>query len=225
VLLLFNGQGLDWPARVLRMGKHSVDVVLGGGPAAVGLPSDDPGPAVAVNRELPWPVTLAVAMPANERMDGLVEKATELGVAHIQPLLAERSVLRLAGERALRKQEHWQAVAVAACEQSGRAHVPQVAAVQPLLVWLAGLPPAAQVPGQRWVLSLAPDAQPVGLTTPQRSAVCTLSGPEGGLSPAEEAAARLAGFVPIGLGPRVLRADTAPLVVLAWLGLGQVQVR
>jgi 16S rRNA (uracil1498-N3)-methyltransferase len=234
VLLLFNGQGLDWPARVQRMGKHSVHVLLGGallggGPAAADLPSDDPGPAVVVERELPWPVTLAVAMPANERMDALVEKATELGVACIQPLLSDRSVLRLAGERAERKREHWQAVAVAACEQSGRARVPQVAAVQPLLAWLASLAPATSPVSSRWLLSLAADASPLAnmqakmeaitsANTGLGSSICTLSGPEGGLSPAEETAARLAGFVPIALGPRVLRADTAPLVVLAWLG-------
>jgi 16S rRNA (uracil1498-N3)-methyltransferase len=224
VLLLFNGQGLDWPARVQRMGKHSVHVVLGAAPGTP-LAADDPGPAVAVERELPWPVTLALAMPANERMDTLVEKATELGVACIQPLLSERSVLRLAGERAERKREHWQAVAVAACEQSGRAFVPQVAAVQPLLAWLASLKPVTSPISPRWLLSLAADAVPLARAqamTPATSgictSVCTLSGPEGGLSPAEEAAARLAGFVPIALGPRVLRADTAPLVVLAWLG-------
>ncbi len=226
VLLLFNGLGLDWPARVARMGKHSVHVVLGAAPGTP-LAADDPGPAVAVARELPWPVTLAVAMPANERMDTLVEKATELGVACIQPLLAERSVLRLAGERAERKCQHWQAVAVAACEQSGRAFVPKVAAVQPLLAWLAGLAgladtkPVTSSVSPRWLLSLAADAVPLANTTSVTAStpsICALSGPEGGLSPAEEAAARLAGFVPIALGPRVLRADTAPLVVLAWLG-------
>jgi 16S rRNA (uracil1498-N3)-methyltransferase len=235
VLVLFNGQGMDWPARVVHMGKHTVQVRLGGVQAAAA--GDDPGPAVAIHRELPWPVTLAIAMPANERMDGLVEKATELGVACIQPLLSERSVLRLVGERADRKREHWQAVAVAACEQSGRAHVPQVAAVQPLLAWLTSLAPAASPVSPRWLLSLATDALPLANMQTNRQAItpanapantpantglctsiCTLSGPEGGLSPAEEAAARLAGFVPIALGPRVLRADTAPLVVLAWLG-------
>ena len=114
-LWLFDGLGADWHATVLAMGKSEVRV-------RVGAP-------VAVARELPLAVTLALAMPANERMDTLVEKATELGVARIQPLHSERSVLRLSGERAARKQAHWQAIAEAACEQCGRARVPLVAPV------------------------------------------------------------------------------------------------
>ena len=203
-LLLFDGQGCDWPAEVLRVGRNAVDVCLG-----------QPRP---VARELPLAVTLAVGMPANERMDTLVEKATELGVAHIQPLLCERSVLRLAGERAERKCAHWQAIAQAACEQSGRARVPTVAAVATLPDWLASLP-AAPGTGARLLLSLDPAARPLRHTLLPISAAAVLSGAEGGLSPAEESAAGRAGFLPTALGPRVLRADTAPLAVLAWLGL------
>ncbi len=103
------------------------------------------GTPCAVDRELRCAVTLALGMPANERMDALVEKATELGVARLQPLLCERSVLRLDGERAARKREHWQAVAIAACEQSGRARVPVVEPVQSLAAgWR---PTAATAPG------------------------------------------------------------------------------
>ncbi len=203
-LWLFDGSGNDWPATVLAVGRSEVRVRLGA--------------AVPVQRELPRAVTLALAMPANERMDTLVEKATELGVAAVQPLMSQRSVLRLAGERAGRKQQHWQAIAEAACEQCGRARVPQLAPVQELSAWLAALPPAAG--GHRLLLSLQPDAQPLqALVPPGAAPVLTLSGPEGGLAPDEEAAARAAGFVPVALGPRVLRADTAPLAVLAWLGL------
>jgi 16S rRNA (uracil1498-N3)-methyltransferase len=196
-LILFDGAGCDWPAVVLGMGRASVDVRVG-------------APRTLAN-ELPWPVTLAVGMPANERMDTLVEKATELGVACIQPLLTERSVLRLDGERAERKRAHWQAVAVAACEQCGRARVPAVAGVLPLARWLAA--PGA---GRRLLLSPRADAAPLRTFVP--GAWCALSGPEGGLSAAEEAAAEAAGFAPLSLGPRVLRADTAPLALLAWLG-------
>jgi len=154
-------------------------------------------------------------MPANERMDALVEKATELGVAAIQPLLCERSVLRLNGERAQKKVAHWQAVALSACEQSGRTRVPQIAEVRTLAQWLQALPPTGAT---RWMLSLR-DAQPVaGLDVPVDPLLC-LSGPEGGLSPAEEELARVAGFKPLSLGARVLRADTAPLALLAYLGL------
>ena len=102
-LVLFDGGGSDWPATVLAVGRSEVRV-------RVGLP-------VAVASELQRDVTLALGMPANERMDVLVEKATELGVARVQPLLTHRSVLRLGGDRADRKREHWQAVAQAACEQ------------------------------------------------------------------------------------------------------------
>jgi 16S rRNA (uracil1498-N3)-methyltransferase len=163
--------------------------------------------------ELHTPVTLALGMPANERMDALVEKATELGVATIAPLVCERSVLRLAGDRAERRSAHWQAVAVAACEQSGRNRVPQVLPPQPLRDWLAGMPAG----GLRLVLSLADDTQPLRsrLAAAGPGPVSLLSGPEGGLSPAELAAAVAAGYLPTTLGARVLRADTAPLAALA----------
>jgi 16S rRNA (uracil1498-N3)-methyltransferase len=208
-LTLFDGHGSDWPATVLRMGKSDVQV-------RVGQP-------VAVNNELSVDVTVALGMPANERMDTFVEKATELGVAHIQPLLMQRSVLRLSGERAQRKREHWQAIAQAACEQCGRARVPQVAPVQPLAEWLASLASGAltHMTAARWLLSLQPTAQPLQAihAATSRQALVTLSGPEGGLSDEETHVALAAGFLPVALGPRVLRADTAPLAVLAWLGL------
>lgn len=206
VLLLFDGLGHDWPATVLAMGKTEVRVRIGA--------------ALPVHRELPWPVTLALAMPANERMDTLVEKASELGATQIQPLHSERSVLRLQGERAERKREHWQAIAAAACEQCGRAVVPQVAPVAALGAWLQALPPAGTT--TRLLLSLAPGAQGMvqrGLPAAAGTALLTLSGPEGGLTADEETAARAAGFSGIDLGPRVLRAETAPLAVLAWLAL------
>ena len=202
-LRLFDGLGCDWPATVLSVGRSSVNV-------RVGLP-------LAVHNELSANVTVALGMPANERMDALVEKATELGVANIQPLLTERSVLRLAGERAERKRAHWQAVAEAACEQCGRARVPRVLPVRALAEWLPQAPA-----GQRLVLSLQADAQPLSAAAPATATaqhITTLSGPEGGLSADEENAARQHGFVPVALGPRVLRADTAPLAVLAWMGL------
>lgn len=211
-LTLFDGSGSDWDATVLAVTRRDVQVRVGA--------------ATAVHRELPTAVTLAAVMPANERMDVLVEKATELGVSLIQPLHSERSVLRLSGERAVRKQAHWQAVAQAACEQCGRAVVPHVAPVLALTDWLtrahtgpqAG-PTTGPHTGARWLLSLGTGAQaPMTLPRPH-PALCTLSGPEGGFTVDEEAAALAAGFVRTDLGPRVLRAETAPLAVLAWLGL------
>ncbi|MBT9499959.1 MAG: 16S rRNA (uracil(1498)-N(3))-methyltransferase [Burkholderiaceae bacterium] len=203
-LTLFNGLGGEWAATVTRMGRSEVEVMLG---------AHD-----AVERELPQAITLALAMPANDRMDFLVEKATELGVTAIQPLMSERSVLRLAAERAEKKINHWQGVAIAACEQSGRTRVPQVAPVRTLAQWLAGpeMPAGNQ---RRWLLS--PTAARPLPELMQQAGISTLvlSGPEGGLSPAEEEAARARGFEAASLGPRILRADTAPLAVLAWLGL------
>jgi len=202
-LTLFNGQGGEWAAEVLQMsGRQQVAVRIG-----------VPQPA---SRELPRRVTLALGMPANERMDALVEKATELGVAAIQPLQCSRSVLKLAGERAERRQAHWQAVAVAAAEQSGRTQVPQVAPVRSLADWLGRLDSGAA----RHVLSLADDTVPLAGLAASSTATdwLMLSGPEGGLDDAEEALARQRGFTPVTLGPRVLRADTAPLAALVLLG-------
>jgi 16S rRNA (uracil1498-N3)-methyltransferase len=201
-ITLFNGQGGEWRAVVQQMGRSEVQVTVQA--------------HEAVDRELPHAITLAIGMPANERMDALVEKATELGVAAIQPLLTERSVLRLSGERAERRLAHWQGVATAASEQSGRTRVPALAPVRTLAEWLRALP--AQANGQRCLLS--PRAtQPLGALT---GPMLFLSGPEGGLSEGEEALALASGFQAIGLGPRVLRADTAPLAVLAHLALASL---
>jgi len=209
-LTLFDGGGDDWQAEVLRMGRSEVQVRLYA--------------RQQVQRELPFEVTLALAMPANDRMDTLVEKATELGVGAIQPLMSERSVLRLVGERAQKKIAHWQAVAAAACEQSGRAKVPRIAPVQTLAQWLAALDAGeASDLQRRWLLSPS-SAQPLHALVaakPVAAPTLVLSGPEGGLSPAEEEAAQAKGFAAAQLGPRILRADTAPLAVLAWLGLQQ----
>lgn len=221
-ITLFNGQGGEWQAEVLAMGRKDVSVRL-----LAPLPQ-------AMPRELPVPVTLAIGMPANERMDTLVEKATELGAAALQPLHCARSVLRLQGERADKRRAHWQGVAVAASEQSGRTRVPEVAPVSDLARWLAALPPSAAASATdmppnaatgpqelRGMLSLAADARPLPALLAERQGVARitlLSGPEGGLAPEEEALARAAGFVPLSLGPRVLRADTAPLAALAVIG-------
>ena len=201
-ITLFDGAGGEWAASVLQMGRSEVSVLLGA--------------HADIDRELLLPITLALGMPANERMDTVIEKATELGAAAIQPLLCERSVLRLTGERAQKRHVHWQAVALAASEQSGRTRVLQVAPVRSLAEWLRVLPKDERA---RWVLSFD-DAKPLASLAPPPAGVVSLSGPEGGLSPSEEALARAAGFVPVSLGARVLRADTAPLALLAHLSIG-----
>jgi 16S rRNA (uracil1498-N3)-methyltransferase len=170
-------------------------------------------------------VHLALGMPANERMDWLVEKASELGAASIWPLQTSRSVLRLSGERALKKRAHWLAGARAACEQCGGNRIPDIGPIDELPAWLAGADggrdggadSVSKAGPLRCVLSLQADAQPLAQWlhhAPARTAVQFLSGPEGGLSPAEEKAARQAGYAPVSLGPRVLRAETAALAAL-----------
>ncbi|APW40326.1 16S rRNA (uracil(1498)-N(3))-methyltransferase [Rhodoferax koreense] len=197
-----DAAGGSFEASIESMGRSDVVVRIGA------YQPDDP-------RAAQRPVHLALGMPANDRMDWLVEKATELGMASLQPLITERSVLRLAGERAEKKIAHWRGVAVAACEQSGRNHVPQVFEVKSLAEWLRGLPPAQ---GQaRGLLSLRPGTRQLSSFEGDDGAVQFLSGPEGGLSPAEEDAAIACGFTPVTLGPRTLRAETAPLAVLARL--------
>ena len=121
-ITLFNGSGGEFEAVIARMGRHDVQVVVGAHQAK--------------EREARHHVHLAAVMPANDRMDWLVEKATELGVQRITPLMSQHSVLRLQGERADKKIAHWQAVAISACEQCGRNTLPQIDALQNLSAWL-----------------------------------------------------------------------------------------
>ena len=147
-ITLFNGEGGEWDATITRMGRSDVDVTV--------------GTHTATECEPCRAVTLAMGMPANDRMDWLVEKAAELGAASVQPLHTAHSVLRLAGERAAKKQAHWQSVAVAACEQCGGNRVPAVHAVGDFAAWLKALPSAPEgTPSLRCLLSLAEGTQPL----------------------------------------------------------------
>jgi 16S rRNA (uracil1498-N3)-methyltransferase len=202
---LFDGNGGEWSAQIAAMDRSGVQVRLLAHSAR--------------ERETAIAVTLALAMPANDRMDALVEKATELGAVAIQPLMTERSVLRLAGERGLRRQAHWQGIAVAACEQCGRNRIPTIQPVCHFDDWLAALAPAGGAEA-RWLLGWR-DATPWAPSQQRLGAALTLlSGPEGGLTDNEEDLARRCGFATVSLGPRVLRADTAPLAALAAIALG-----
>ncbi|RYX88715.1 MAG: 16S rRNA (uracil(1498)-N(3))-methyltransferase [Comamonadaceae bacterium] len=200
-ITLFNGLGGEWDAAIEHMGRSDVRVRI--------------GTHHAHDREATREIHLAVGMPANERMDWLVEKATELGVASIQPLMSERSVLRVKGDRADKKLAHWQGIAIAASEQCGRNRVPVIHDVMPLGAWLA----AGQAAGQRLILSLREGSRPLLDVAGGPGAITLLSGPEGGLGTGEEDAAAAAGFAPASLGPRILRAETAALAVLAALTL------
>ncbi len=199
------GVGGEFEATITHMGRSDVGVRVGEHSAV----ERESGNGVSVH--------LAVGMPANDRMDWLVEKATELGVASIQPLMTERSVLRLSGERADKKIAHWQSVAVASCEQCGGNRVPLVHGVKTLAAWLQALPEPGS--DKRCLLSLADGSVTLQLQGADGVAQHTtfLSGPEGGLAAAEEAMAIARGFAPVSLGPRVLRAETAALTALARL--------
>jgi 16S rRNA (uracil1498-N3)-methyltransferase len=203
-LTLFNGEGGEWQATIERMGRSDVQVHVDA--------------HHATEREAPRAIHLAVGIPANERMDWLVEKATELGAASIQPLTTARSVLRLAGERAAKKRAHWQAIAVAACEQCGRNRVPPVHEPLEFADWIASSAGRTDGPA-RIVLSLSASASESAALRDRAGALLVLSGPEGGLEPREEELARAADFVAVTLGARVLRAETAPIALLAALTL------
>jgi 16S rRNA (uracil1498-N3)-methyltransferase len=202
-LTLFNGEGGEFEAVVARMGRSDVQVRVGA--------------FSSQECEAEQEVVLAVGMPANERMDWLIEKATELGVARIVPLMTERTVLRLNGDRAEKKQAHWQSIAVSACEQCGRNRVPVVEAPSKFDQWLEQMSNVAR----KGILSLQPQSRTVAGWKAQAGAQqgpwWVLSGPEGGLSAQEDALAREKGFVPLSLGARVLRAETAALAVLVML--------
>lgn len=206
-LTLFNGEGGEFSAEVQHMGRSDVRVVV--------------GEHRDVECESAVQVHLAVGMPANERMDWLVEKATELGVHRITPLMTERSVIRLTGERAEKKQAHWQAVAASASEQCGRNRVPVIDMPERLDAWLARQ--NAQVDVVHGVLSLHASTQPLNALRDDAAGSTKswilLNGPEGGLTDAEDAAARAKGFVALSLGERVLRAETAALGALTLLTL------
>lgn len=161
----------------------------------------------AAELQSPLHIVLAQAMCSSEKMDWVVQKATELGVAEIQPVQTQRSVARLSSERAEKRTEHWRSVTIAACEQCGRNMLPQAHAPQDFSAWLAQM---RGVPGAKFIL------QPEGATTLHQQPhaqgkVTLLIGPEGGFSADEVLMAQQVGFVSILLGPRVLRTETAAL--------------
>jgi 16S rRNA (uracil1498-N3)-methyltransferase len=193
--------GGEFEATITRMGRSEVQVMI--------------GQHQAHEREAARSIHLAVGMPANDRMDWLVEKATEIGVTSIQPLMGDRSVLRLTGERADKKVAHWQSVATAACEQCGGNRVPHIHAVTTLDSWLKAQ--ASDLGKERFLLSLSAGSRALNRLPHTSKVALFLSGPEGGWSPAEEASALACGFTPVSLGTRVLRSETAALVALTAL--------
>jgi 16S rRNA (uracil1498-N3)-methyltransferase len=196
-LSLFNGEGGEYSASLVAVNKRETKVRL--------------TEFHAVERESPLAITLALGISAGERMDYSLQKATELGVAAIQPLATERSVVKLAGERADKRLQHWQHVVIAACEQCGRNRVPAVAPVQKFYAYLAA------VDRNQRLLLLSPDAStPLKRAAPS-TAVVLLIGAEGGLAAAEYEAAVASRFEPVSLGPRILRTETAAITATALL--------
>jgi 16S rRNA (uracil1498-N3)-methyltransferase len=191
-LELFNGSGGVYRATLAWLDKKR---------AAATIAGFEP-----VNVELPFALALAQGLPEGGKMDWIVEKAVELGVTSIQPLAAQRSVVRLSGERADKRRAHWEAVVVAASEQCGRTRLAQVAPVADFNRWVQAPSPARRILlSPRATQSLAPHD------------VCLMIGPEGGFSAEEEERALSHGALALSMGPRVLRTETAGLAALAAL--------
>ncbi|MCC7258733.1 MAG: 16S rRNA (uracil(1498)-N(3))-methyltransferase [Gammaproteobacteria bacterium] len=196
-VVLFDGSGSDFEGEITALARDAVTVAVGVGREVVS--------------ESPLAITLLQGVCRGTRMDTVVQKATELGVAEIRPVLTSRSVVRLDEARGERRQSHWQRVAVAAAEQSGRSRVPAVAEAAPLEAALAAV---TSCPTR---LLLDPMGAALRDMAIAPGALALLVGPEGGLAPEEVRLAGDCGFRPVRLGPRILRTETAPLAALALL--------
>jgi 16S rRNA (uracil1498-N3)-methyltransferase len=198
--VLFNGDGNDYDARITGIGKRSGEVEIVA--------------ARTLDNESPLRITLLQALARGEKMDWILQKATELGVADVIPVESERSEVKLDGERVGKRVAHWQSVIVAACEQSGRAVVPAIAPPQPLANALRALPSSSAL---RLLLDpKAGQALDVVDEHPDRELVLAI-GPEGGWSPRDRELLRAAGFEGMRLGPRILRTETAGIAAIAVL--------
>ncbi|RDU94754.1 16S rRNA (uracil(1498)-N(3))-methyltransferase [Trinickia dinghuensis] len=206
-LTLFNGRGGQHDARLVEIGRRSALAEIGA--------------FTPIEAETPYRITLAQGIAGGDKMDWLIEKAIELGVSRIAPLVTARGVVRLSAERAGRRQAHWQGIVRAACEQCGRNRLAGVDPALDLSKWLETLPAAgAASDAGAMRLMLSPRAVTGFASLPESPPsgdVTLLIGPEGGLSPEEEDAAAAHGFTPLSLGPRVLRTETAGIAVLAAL--------
>jgi 16S rRNA (uracil1498-N3)-methyltransferase len=192
-LTLFNGSGGEYTAVITQVSKHAVTVQTG---------AHLPGLA-----ESPLEIHLGIGLSRGERMDWVMQKATELGVTCITPLRTEHCAVKLSAERGEKKLRHWQQVVTSACEQSGRCRIPNVEAIVSLTEWVQ-----ASQAERRLILDPGADDSDTG---PAPRSVALLVGPEGGFSSTEIAAAGAAGFTALRLGPRILRTETAPLAAIA----------
>lgn len=201
---LFNGDGRVYSAKILRVEKQSVAVLI--------------ERSIEASNESPLSVTLVQGISSGERMDFSLQKSVELGIAAIQPIQAERSVVKLTAERKEKRWRHWQNIVIAACEQCGRNVVPEVRPALSLTDWLAGLDSGVAPQAGSLRILLAPHAEQglQHLVKPTGSVLLAV-GPEGGFSAPELGALQSYHFMPVRLGPRVLRTETAALAALAAL--------
>ena len=209
-------------SRVLRLREgDAVQLFDGIGNECHGLITDLSGKRVVVgnilaidaDRESPLKILLAQALCSSEKMDWVIQKATELGVAEIQPLDTERSVARLSAERAVKRLEHWQQVAISSCEQCGRNTLPQIHPPLDIMVWLQQM---QKVADSKFIL-LPQDAASLHAQAKPQGRIALLIGAEGGFTQAESDTALHCGFTAIRMGPRVLRTETAAIAGLAAL--------
>ncbi len=198
-IVLFNGDGHEFRGEISQLGKRAVSVRV--------LEMLD-----SANRESPLQLTLAQGVARGEKMDLIVQKATELGVSRIIPLITERTEVKLDAERAGRRLAHWQAVIAAACEQSGRVRLPTLAAPQRLATWASAL---GEESGLRLALDPAGEVSPRAL--PAFASAVLVVGPEGGLSDQDLNILDQADFHGLRLGPRILRTETAGLAAITAL--------
>jgi len=198
-LIVFDGSGGEYPAHIASISKRSVRV-------SVGAYSD-------IDRESPLSIHLLQGLSRGDRMDTIVQKTTELGVAAITPLTTDFSVVKILGNRAQKKLSHWRGISISACEQCGRNVLPRIDEPTPFKEWLG-----VNVGDTRSRLILKPDvSQTLDTCTELSGTICVLIGPEGGFSDVEYKLAEDLGFEAISLGPRILRTETAAIATVAGL--------
>jgi 16S rRNA (uracil1498-N3)-methyltransferase len=199
-VVLFNGLGGEFEGRITRSDRGEVRVKTGA--------------FIDRDSESPLELVLGQGLSGGDRMDLTLQKAVELGISAIQPLATERSVVKLSGERANRRADHWRSLVVASCEQCGRNRIPAVAELCRFEEWMALLT-REPADGERRLLMSPVAEQSLRSLPPPAGRIVLLAGPEGGLSPREAALAQDYGFIAVRLGPRVLRTETAALAALA----------
>ncbi len=199
-LILFNGNGGQYTAKLVNVEKRSAQVAIGA--------------FQALENESPIKVTIGQTLSRGERMDYAIQKAVEAGVHTIQPLFSERCEVKLNTERLDKKRMHWQQIAISAAEQSGRGHVPQIKEPIELLDWVDECKDMLKITMHHH------SAKPLKtMSEPLNKSISVLIGPEGGLTEDEVETSIKQGFQPVSLGPRVLRTETAPVVILTCINL------